>query len=134
MELTSYAHICSPGYKATIIAPPRNRKTQAALAAVKNQLPAAAAAVADLPQCATDFDTALKRVVSDAATNTDNEDAVPLRELLGLNEALQRTRGALVDNLARLSQLDGDITQAEQELEGEEAANDPEKKRCGYQH
>ena len=50
-------------------------------------------------------------------------------EILGLNEALKRTRGALVDNLARLSQLDTDITQAEQELGGEEAANDPEKKR-----
>ena len=54
---------------------------------------------------------------------------LPKREILGLNEALKRTRGAMVDNLAKLSQLDTDITQAEQELGGEEAANDPEKKR-----
>ena len=41
-----------------------------------------------------------------------------MRQILGLNEALKRTRGALVDNLAKLSQLDADITQAEQELGG----------------
>ena len=66
---------------------------------------------------------------SDAATNTDNEDALPLRELLGLNEALQRTRGALDDNLTKLSRLDADIAQGEREVQGKEAANDPEKKR-----
>ena len=49
--------------------------------------------------------------------------------MLGLDKALQRQRGTLVDNLARLSQLNVDITQAEQELAGEEAANDPEKKQ-----
>jgi len=42
---------------------------------------------------------------------------------------LQRARGALVDNLARLSQLEADIAQGEHELQGEEAANDPPKKR-----
>ena len=52
-----------------------------------------------------------------------------MRELLGLDRALQCTRGALVDNIARLSQLDNDIALAEEELGGEEAANDPEKKR-----
>ena len=52
-----------------------------------------------------------------------------MRELLGLDKALQRTRGALVDNIARLSQLDMDIALAEEELGGEKAANDPEKKR-----
>ena len=51
-----------------------------------------------------------------------------MRELLGLDKAMHRQRGALDDNLAKLTQLDGDITQAEQELEGEEAANNPEKK------
>ena len=52
-----------------------------------------------------------------------------MRELLGLDKALQRTRGALVDNLAKLSQLEADIDQGERELRGEEATNDPEKKR-----
>jgi len=70
--------------------------------------------------------TAVKKLVADAGVNTDG---IPMRELLGLDEAMQRQRGALVDNLARLSQLDGDIAQAEQELEGEEATNSPEKKQ-----
>jgi len=51
-----------------------------------------------------------------------------LRELLGLDKAVQRTRGALVDNMAKLSQLDTDIALAE-EFGCEEAASDPEKKR-----
>jgi len=52
-----------------------------------------------------------------------------MREIFGLDKALQRTRGALVDNIARLSQLDNDIALAEEEHGGEEAVNDPEKKR-----
>ena len=75
-----------PGYKTTPAAPPRNRKTQAGLTAVKNQLPAAAETIkpADLLQRANNVDTAVKRLASDASTNTDNEEALPLRELLGL--------------------------------------------------
>jgi len=42
---------------------------------------------------------------------------------------MQRQRGALVDNLAKLSQLEADIAQGERELQSEEVANDPEKKR-----
>ena len=119
-----------PEYTATPVAPPRNRETQAALTVAKNRLPAETVEPADLLQCASDFDTALKTVASDAATSTRNEDALPLRELLGLNEALQRSRGALGDNRARLYQLEADIAQGERELHGEEAANDHEKKRC----
>jgi len=66
------------------------------------------------------------------ATLTQQESSfdsqLPMREILGLNEALKRTRGALVDNLAKLSQLDADITQAEQKLGGSEAVNHQEKK------
>jgi len=86
----------------------------------------------DLPQRASDVDTAIK-TLADASqqqeTSFDGATQLPMREILGLNEALKRTRGALVDNLAKLSQLDYDIAQAEQELEGEEAINNPEKKR-----
>jgi len=67
----------------------------------------------DLPQWVSDVTGAL-------ATLTQQESSfdsqLPMREILGLNEALKRTRGALVDNLAKLSQLDADITQTEQEL------------------
>jgi len=48
--------------------------------------------------------------------------------LLALGDALQRHRGALVDNLAKLQQLDTDIVNAEHELDGEEAAADPAKR------
>jgi len=82
----------------------------------------------DLPQRASDVDIAIHTFVVEQPQETSFGD-LPKREILGLNEALKRTRGAMVDNLAKLSQLDTDSTQAEQELGGEEAANDPEKKR-----
>jgi len=99
---------------------------RAALTALKKQVPAASERIelTGLSQRATEAGTAVKKVFADPATNTDG---LPMRELLGLDKAMQRQRGALDDNLAKLSQLDGDITQAEQELEGEEAANNPEK-------
>jgi len=106
-----------PEYKPTPVAPARSRKTQAALANVKHQLPAPTETIEldDLPQRANNVDTTVKRLVGDA-TSTHDEDALPLRELLGLDRALQRTRGALVDNIARLSQLDNDVALAEEEL------------------
>ena len=98
---------------------------------VKNQLPAATETneLDDLPQRANNVDTAVKILVSDAATSTHDVDNLSMREIFGLDKALQRTRGALVDNIARLSQLDNDIALAEEEHGNEEAVNDPEKKR-----
>jgi len=100
---------------------------RAALIATREQVPAPSENIelTDLPQRATEVDTAVKTLVADPDVNTDG---FPMRELLGLDKALQRQRGALIDNLARLSQLNEDIAQAEQELEGEEASNNPEKK------
>jgi len=83
----------------------------------------------DLPQRVSDVSGVVAALAQQETSFTIDDSQLPMREILGLNEALKRTRGALVDNLARLSQLDADITQAEQELGGEEAANDPEKKR-----
>jgi len=79
------------------------------LASAKEQVPAESENIelTDLTQRATEADTAVKKVFADAATNTDG---FPMRELLGLDKAMQRQRGALNDNLAKLSQLDGDIT------------------------
>ena len=82
----------------------------------------------DLPQRVSDVSGVVATLAQLETSSTIDDSQLPMREILGLNEALKRTRGALVDNLARLSQLDADITQAEQELGGEEAANDPEKK------
>jgi len=95
---------------------------------VKEQVPALSENIelTDLPQRATEVDTAVKTLVADAAANTDG---FPMRELLGLDKAMRRQRGALVDNLAKLSQLNADIAQAAQELEGEEVVSNPEKKR-----
>ena len=45
-----------------------------------------------------------------------------MRELLGLDKALELQRGMLDDNLAKLRQLDANITQAEREFGGKEAA------------
>ena len=83
----------------------------------------------DLPQRVSDVTGAVATLAAQARQETSLDSQLPLREILGLNEALKRTRGALVDNIAKLSQLDADITLSEQELGGEEAANDPEKKR-----
>jgi len=81
--------------------------------------------LADLPQRASDVNTAVKQLFTETGTNTDG---LRLRDLLALDDALQRHRGALVDNLAKLQQLDTDIANAEHELDGEEAAADPAKK------
>ena len=65
-----------PHYKETPVAPRRNRKTQAALTNVKNQLPAATETIelVDLPQRANNVETAVKILVSDAATSTHDVD------------------------------------------------------------
>jgi len=122
-----------PDYKTTPVAPKRNRKTQAAWANVMNQLPAATQTIqlVDLPQRVSEIGTAVKTLVSDVATSTRDEDDLPLRELLGLDETLQRTRGALVDHIAKLSQLDTDIAQAEKEL-GAKRRPATQKRRGAY--
>ena len=79
----------------------------------------------DLPQHASDIDTAVNRLFTEFGTNTDG---LPIRDLLGLDEALRRYRSALVDNLAKLHQLDADMANAEHELDREEAAADPAKR------
>ena len=119
-----------PKYKTTIRPKPTGRQI-VALTAADSQVTDALQGIEtielqDLPQRASSVDIAVQALVAEQETSFGG---LPEREILGLNEALKRTRGALVDNLAKLSQLDADITQVEQELGGEEAANDPEKKR-----
>ena len=74
-----------------------NIKSLATQAAVENT------ELADLPQRASDVNTAVNQLFTETGTNTDG---LPLRDLLALDDALQRHRGALVDNLAKLQQLD----------------------------
>ena len=63
----------------------------------------------DLPQRlrVSNVDIAVQALIAEQETSFGG---LPEREILGLNEALKRARGALVDNLAKLSQLDADIT------------------------
>jgi len=82
-----------PSYKTTLVkkplvAPPRSKKTQAELTKVKEQFPAATETIepVDLLQRTSDVDIAVKRLV-DAATSAHDEDALPLRQLLGLDKA-----------------------------------------------
>ena len=56
--------------------------------------------------------------VENAFHEADIRDDPPLNlsELQGLDKALQRTRGELTNNLAKLSELDDHITQEKQKL------------------
>jgi len=114
-----------PNYSTAIqpIAPPRAKKALAKIKQTAEQAAVEGIELADLPQRAADVDTEVKRLFAEDITT------LPVRELLGLDKALQRQRGVLVDNLAKLSQLDTDIAAAENELGGEEATINPEKKR-----
>ena len=49
-------------------------------------------------------------------TDTQTE-GLTLRELQGLDKALQRTRGELINNLSKLTELDKDITRQKQKLQ-----------------
>jgi len=104
---------------------PPQRKSLVNIKSLATQATVENTELADLPQRASDVDTAVKQLFAEAGTNTDG---LPLRDLLALDEALQRHHSALVDNLAILQQLDTDIANAEHELDGEEAAADPAKK------
>ena len=51
--------------------------------------------------------------IKNAQTQTEG---LTLRELQGLDKALQRTRGELTNNLSKLTELDKDITRQKQKL------------------
>ena len=55
-----------------------------------------------------------------ASSEADEPEQLPLRELRGLNKALQTNRGELVNNLAKLTELDNHITREQNKL------NDPD--------
>ena len=84
-----------------------NKSATAALQGVEN------IELVDLPQRVSNVSGVVATLAQQETPFTIDDSQLPMREILGLNEALKRTRGALVDNLAKLSQLDADITQAE---------------------
>ena len=65
----------------------------------------------DLPAVASDAVKALKITLSDAP------EQLPLREIRGLDKALQTIRGELVNNLAKLTELDNHITREQNKLD-----------------
>ena len=58
-----------------------------------------------------------------AANDSEMSDALPMRELLGLDKALQRIQGELANNMGKLTDLDKHIGRENRKLE--EVENDP---------
>ena len=114
----------SPGEKTRSAA--RTKKALAKIKQTAEQAEVESTEMADLPQHASDVHTTVKQLFTEAGTNIDGP---PLRELVALDEAIRRHRGAFIDNLAKLDQLDTDIANAEHELDGAEAAADPAQSR-----
>ena len=65
----------------------------------------------DLPAVASDAVKTLETTLSDAP------EQLPLREIRGLDKALQTIRGELVNNLAKLTELDNHITREQNKLD-----------------
>ena len=65
----------------------------------------------DLPAVASDAVKTLKTTLNDAP------EQLPLREIRGLDKALQTIRGELVNNLAKLTELDNHITREQNKLD-----------------
>ena len=64
----------------------------------------------NLPKTATDVEENVNDVISILSQNEASDvDGLPFRDLLGLDKALQTTRGKLVNNLAKLSEIDKEI-------------------------
>ena len=104
------------------------REMAAALAALQKTNDALAIAQAkiksappqDLPAVASDAEEATSSVVETmktAPSEAGEPEQLPLRELRGLNKALQTIRGELVNNLAKLTELDNHITREQNKLD-----------------
>ena len=74
----------------------------------------------DLPTVASDAEETTSSVVETmetAPSEAGEPEQLPLRELRGLNKALQTIRGELVNNLAKLTELDNHITREQNKLD-----------------
>ena len=92
-----------------------------------------ATALQDLTNTVGRSETAVKTLETSFIDRTDSQsqtEGLTLRELQGLDKALQRTRRELTNNLAKLTELDKDIAKQKlQEAEAnEEATNDTTKR------
>ena len=71
----------------------------------------------DLSKISNEIDTAVKEVIETEVDITSiNDPPLPMREILGLNQALQSIKGEMVNNLAKLSELDKSIEYEKEKL------------------
>ncbi len=103
-----------------------NSKALGALQSANEELGEAAAAVGsvdlqDVPEHAKKASDAVETALTDADVNkilgTFDDAPLNLRELQGLDKALQRIRGELVNNLAKLTELDDHIALEKRKLD-----------------
>ena len=72
----------------------------------------------DLPAAVSSAEKAISSIVETMETTLSEVDAsLPLREIRGLDKALQTIRGELVNNLAKLTELDNHITREQNKLD-----------------
>ena len=71
----------------------------------------------DLPTAVSSAEKAISSIVETTLSEAGEPEQLPLRELRGLNKALQTIRGELVNNLAKLTELDNHITREQNKLD-----------------
>ena len=113
------------------------KQAQSELVTAEETIPkqdiSSATALQDLTNTVGTSKTAVKTLETSFIDRTESQsqtEGLTLRELQGLDKALQRTHGALTNNLAKLTELDKDIAKQKlQEAEAnEEATNDTTKR------
>ena len=99
------------------------QQVRQALESTRNDMPdleVSGTELQDLTNTVIDTETAFKSLETSLTdwVHTDTQtEGLTLRELQGLDKALQRTRGVLTNNLAKLTELDKDITRQKQKLQ-----------------
>ena len=71
----------------------------------------------DLPTVASSVAETTSSIMETTFSEADASESLPLRELRGLNKALQPNRGELVNNLAKLTEIDNHITLEQNKLD-----------------
>ena len=101
-----------------------SQQVRQALESTRNDLPdlgmSGGTELQDLTNTVIGTETAVKSLETSLTdwVHTDTQtEGLTLRELQGLDKALQRTRGELINNLSKLTELDKDITRQKQKLQ-----------------
>ena len=100
------------------------KQVQQALESTRNDMPdlgmSGGTELQDLTNTVIDTETAVKSLetsLTDSVHTDTQTEGLTLRELQGLDKALQRTRGELTNNLTKLTELDKDNTRQKQKLQ-----------------